>query len=350
MRSLLVVTFFSIFLISMPVKADLDLFVVEKGLENRTQMDTEGLLREAIRDLLIRLVGDQQVIYRPEAQRYLRNARQWVKSYRFINREMDGVVIGNKIRVEFDRNRLLAEFQQDQIIIWPLGNRPKTLLFGQWEQQGLKVNLHHDSLAYRLDLDYRDYADLLGLPVVLPNGDEDFERIVPQDWLRQPRLAEELIELWKPYGLDQVLIFKADVIAQTANLSWSLFSLQTGDLILTGEDLGEQFLPLLQDTFDQLLAHYSKPYREGAETLGLAWVRIDGLNDYSKLIHIERQLKALRPTLHDVKLARVNGDRVWFELVYQGAYGEMLRQIAKLDNVKWIEESMFSSEIKGQIE
>lgn len=350
MRTFTLLALLCVFLLAKSVQANdkVDLFVIEKPIENHQAAQLNLLLESAMRDLLIRVVGGDQIIQTPEAQNYLKKARQWVKSYQFANREADGVVIGQKIVVEFDRHRLLADFQKDQIHIWPLNDRPKTLLIGRWEQQGLRVNLSQASLQYRIDLDYRDYSRLLALSVDIPADDDAFSGLRIDQLLKQSVLPASLLTQWQGQGSDFVMLFKAVVVDELTSFVWGLYSLETGERVLSSDEMGEGFLPLLHGSFDSLLELYSRPYRERAGTVGLVHLEIEGLPSYESLQELERFLQRLKPTFRDVKLIKLQGRSAAFEVIYQGSYIDVIKVVERVPHMRLLDESTFSGVLRGE--
>ncbi|HEY9018414.1 DUF2066 domain-containing protein [Thiomicrospira sp.] len=352
MRTFLIPIILSIFFATQSVQAqsDLNLFVVEKPVEKYHSSQLNDLLTSSMRDLLVRVVGGEAALNHAKADTYIEKARQWVKSYQVENREVDGVVVGQKLVVQFDQNRLLRDFQRDAIQIWPLSERPKTLLIGQWEQQGLQVNLSDESLQYRVDLDYRDYANLLALFMTEPEKQAEFKNINPERLVARDQLNNELLAMASSAGADYVLVFKADVIGEVSSLVWSLYERETGERVLQSDETGESFLSLLQGAFDSLLELYSRPYREGADSYGLMGLTIEAVPSYDALIEMEKFLKQLRPALNEVNLVEVDGEQVRFDIFYQGRYSNVVKLMEEVPNLRLIEESIFSSELRGQFE
>lgn len=352
MRTFLIPIILSIFFLlgTAQAQSDLNLFVVEKPVEKYHSSQLDDLLTSSMRDLLIRVVGGEAALSLPQADQYIENARQWVKSYQVENREVDGVVVGQKLVVQFDQNRLLRDFQKDGIQVWPLSERPTTLLVGQWEQQGLEVNLSDESLQYRVDLDYRTYANLLALFMTEPEKEAEFKGINPERLVSRAKLSKELDAMASSAGADYVLVFKADVIGEVSSLVWSLYERETGERVLQSDETGENFLSLLQGAFDSLLELYSRPYREGADSYGLMGLTVEGIPSYEALIQMERFLKQLRPALNEVSLVEVDGEQVRFDVFYQGRYSNVVKLMEGVPNLRLVEESIFGSELIGRFE
>lgn len=352
MRTFLIPIILSIFFAAQSVQAqsDLNLFVVEKPVEKYHSSQLNDLLTSSMSDLLVRVVGGEAALNHPQAETYIEKARQWVKSYQVENREVDGVVVGQKLVVQFDQNRLLRDFQRDGIQVWPLSERPRTLLIGQWEQQGLQVNLSDESLQYRVDLDYRDYANLLALFMTEPEKEAEFNGINPERLVSRNQLNNELVSMANSAGADYILVFKADVIGDVSSLVWSLYERESGERVLQSDETGEDFLSLLQGTFDSLLELYSRPYREGADSYGLMSLTVEAIPSYEALIEMERFLKQLRPALNEVSMVEVDGEQVRFDIFYQGRYSNVVKLMEGVPNLRLIEESLFGSQLKGRFE
>lgn len=328
-------------------QAEMNLFVVEKPIESYQEGDLDELFKSAMRDLLIRAVGANALLQTAAADTYLSRARQWVKHYQFVNREVDGVVIGRKLVVEFERERLLNAFQRDQIHIWPVSERPKTLLVGQWEQRGLAVNLSDESLHYRVDLDYRDHAALLGLPISLWPDDRFYQDVNIVAIMQQSVLPPEWLTLWRERGQDYVMLFKADVIGTVTRFEWAVFSLSTGKRVRHADESGEVFLQLLTASLESLLSTYSREYRESAGSLGLLQIDIHGLQTYDDFVKLEQALLRQRPRVQDVKLIKVEPHKVRFELVYQGYYADVVKHLSGLSNLQNMNETVVGMHLRA---
>jgi hypothetical protein len=350
MRSLLLRVLISVFLLSSAAQAEesLNLFVIEKPIEHYDANELNSYLSLSMSDLLVRLVGDANFSQSPEAKKYIEAARQWVQRFQLMNKEVDGVVIGRSLLVEFDRQRLLSEFQKDAIHIWPQNYRPKTWLVGQWEQRGLLENISQQNLEYRVDLDYRTYGRLLGLPLMVPANQEVFDKISLFELINSDTsLSEDLLNQLVPQS-HFVLFYKADLIGDVVSWAWALYSTETGALVQRGEEVGESFLDLVNTTLDNLLDFYSAPYRQAIGSLGLIELDIENVTEHAVFNQIESALAGFKPTINEVRLTEVEGDRVQFEIIYNGQLSNLLDNLDRLEHVKWVESGFFQGKIKGR--
>lgn len=305
-----------------------DLFMMEIPIEASEERELEPLFARAMQGVLVRVVGGDSILQTEQANQYINNARQWVRRYAFDNVESEGVVVGRKIIVEFERSRLMNAFERDQIYLWPLSDRPKTLLIGQWEQRGLSVDISAQSLQYRVDLAFEDYTQGLALEVSVPADDSFYRDFDLSRLLLQEQLPESLQQAWQDtVSQDYLMVFKADVIGTMTRYEWALFSLQSGQRVLYADEIGETMMDMLHSSFDQLMAHYSRPFRAGAGSLGLMQLDIGGVSAYADFERLQQDLTAMRPWIQSIRLLRVHTDQLSYEIVYQGHYREILRSL-----------------------
>ncbi|WFE68733.1 DUF2066 domain-containing protein [Thiomicrospira sp. R3] len=350
MRSLILRLVISVFMLFPTVQAQdsLDLFKIEKPLEQYNVNELNVYLQQAMADLLVRLVGDAGFSTTPEAQKLIRNARQWVVRFQLVNREIDGVIMGQSLAVEFDRHRLLAEFHQSGINMWPLNFRPKTFMLGQWEQAGLLEDISAQSLEYRVDLDFRLYAQLLGLPIKLPEDRRIVELFPsPQTFFSANRINADFVNSISD-GHQFLFVYKADRIGEVISWAWRLYSLENGELVLEGEEVGESFLALMASSLDRLLAFYSAPYRQGLGNVGLIDVEIANITSFQIFNLIESSLSDLQPIVTNVRLAELQADKVKFEVTYNGQLSNLFDQLDLLKQIEWTQQSLFQGQLKGR--
>lgn len=345
MRSLLLASFLGAFLFASQAFAEtkFNLFKVEKPLENYHSSQLDARLQSAMRDLLVRVVGGEEILQTAEAQNYIKSARSWVKNFSFDNREADGVVIGQKLVVEFDQARLLNQFQADGIAIWPLSHRPKTLLLGSWSQQGLTANLTAETLDYRIDLDPRDYANLLALEMDLPATEQEFSEVFSAQMLSATNLENYQDESFANY--DYLLVFSSNVVGKTVDLQAKLFDLKTLKLVKNLSSTADEFSLAIEQTLGEVLAFYSKPYRDGANDFAVFQLKVENLPSYSAFESLEKFLVSLKPAFREVKLIKIQSSTAYFDIYYQGDYQDSLRLLKRTPHLELLEESRFSGEI-----
>lgn len=303
--------------------------------------DLNQRMRQGMRNLLLRLTGDEAVVHSPEGQELIADAKKWLSSYHFEPRKEEGVTVGQNLVLEFDRQRLLSRFQAQNIIIWPRSERPKTLVMGSYLEAGTILKLTPENLGYRPDIEFRSYPQLLALPMRFPQRESSWVYPI-QGGLSADQAQERLLADDSQY----LLTFQLKRLAPNQyDLQWRVYD-QKGSDVLSGSGQGERNASMLEAMFDRVMALYSYGYRQSASVLGSATIKVDQLLSTEQIVRIESFLKSQKPTVHQVFLQTVEGSRADFDVVYQGRYEQLLALCRRIDGSELISESALTGEIR----
>ncbi len=300
-------------------------------------------IRKGMRDLLVRLTGDQAILATAEGKNYIAAAKSWLSTYHFEARKEDGVTIGQNLVLDFDRQRLLNSFQSAQIQIWPQSERPATMLMGSYLAAGTLMKLNAESLGYRPDIDFRAYPTLLALPFSV--GEDLQSWVYPVGDQVPPLMSQRIQEMLIQSGEDYLLSFQLEQNpGQPVKLLWKLFD-RSGAALGSARIEGAKLQPLMETMFNRMIGAYSYAYRQSADVLNVATVTIDQLLSAEQIIEIEAFLKAQKPTVHQVFLQQVIEDQATFEMIYQGRYSNFLKLVTGIDNSVLVDESALTAEV-----
>ncbi|WP_178861064.1 DUF2066 domain-containing protein [Thiomicrorhabdus cannonii] len=303
--------------------------------------DLNQKILQGMRDLLLRLTGDASLLQSEEGREFIRDAKSWLTRYAFEPRKEEGVTVGQNLRLEFDRQRLLKAFQGKNIIVWPQKERPKTLVMGSFLQEGGILKLTPEALGYRPDIEFRPYPKLLALPLALPVKESSW--VYP---LADSVAPEQIQALLKQSGSQYLLSFRLEKSLRGENaLLWRLYD-QSGQSVLSASTNGPNGLALTAALFDRLMAFYSESYRQSASVLGAAVIGINRLSSAEQLMEIERYLQSQRPAVHQATLVALQGGRAEFEVVYQGRYQDLLNVCMGIEGAKLQSQSALTARIE----
>lgn len=307
-------------------ESTIDLFevrLVQQADETEEKQPFNKLLLKAIRIELLRLTGAKDILSQPEAETFVKQPKKWLKNYRYEPMMMDGVKVGNYVVFQFDRQRFYQYFQKQGLLIWPLENRPTTLVMGSRKLAGSLVKLDETSLSYLPTLDYRDIAQQLGLPIEM--GDTGKRWIYPSNQKENPLVVDSLQTQTARY----VLTFQVEPLASGKDrVAWQLFN-RNGVMMQQGLNSQGSAKSALNKIFLRLMDTYSKTYREQAQFLGSLTLDIQSLDGIDSLLQIEKGLNQQKPLIHQARLASMNGQTAQFEITYQGDYPKVIRRIAQ---------------------
>lgn len=326
-----------------------DLFEVrmlqlDDATEKNAQQALDDSLLKAIRIELIRLTGNPEFLVQPEAETFVQSPKAWLKSYRYEPYEQEGVKVGTWLVFEFDQQRFYRYFQQQGLVIWPMSNRPKTLVMGSQLIAGTLVKLNQSRLSYLPKLNYRNTASQLGLPIETPVQSTDW--VYPDADGSNQRVADILQSSDARYLLSFQVISS---INGSERYKWQLFN-RNGISLLQDDIRNEPEQGYFEETFSELLRLYSASYREQAEFLGSLTLTVDNVQSVEQLTELEKRLKAMKPSVHQVRLTSVEKHQVVFELVYQGEYIRLVNRLAAMPGLVSVRDDAVIGQVNAEWE
>ncbi len=283
-------------------------------------------LEEAMTILLVRLTGQKQFLSSRVAQAYLKNPRAWLKTYNIVPRTEEGVWVGKNIVFSFLEEKLRQEFHQRFVPIWPIQLRPKTWVLGSLEQGGTVVHLNDKTLQYRVDAEFRDYPKKIKLPIFLPLNSWNFPEEVNE-------VARAVQTILAKRSLDYLLRFQVHMKSDNKNyLTWYLYDSE-GEVIFLGELRGAKISALMEQMFNQVMAHYVElgeldVFRHSSDILEPILLTIHNIKDVKKMTEFEGLLKSKPDMIRSVELVSMQAGWVQYRIVPQMAYQKV---------VDWIE-------------
>lgn len=326
--------------------ADINLFTVKivetdaEAAQGKRAAFNE-LLEKAVKIELVRLTGSAEVLSQSETQAILNQPKKWLKNYRYEPYEQDGVRVGTQLVFEFDRERVYRYFQQQGLVVWPLANRPQTLVMGSQLLAGSLMKLDQTNLSYLPNIDYRPIAQQLAMPVQV--GSSESVWVYPDAEETHPVAADVMQETEARY----LLSFQAVMDVQGGeSLKWQLFA-KDGSVLLSQPLTDGDTKAQLEQAFAQLMSFYSAGYREQAGFLGSLTLSVNGIDQVDKLNALETWLNQQKPILHQARLNHVTPTQAVFELIYQGDYAQVLNRLAGWPQLKLVEESAIVGQIKA---
>ena len=316
-----------LFLITGPLKAEERFFSVDIEIVNFEQDRLDQYFTSALETLLVRLSGNPDVTVHPHARRLVAQPRAWVRNYQLVNRQVDGVVVGQDVRVDFNAPGIINQMQQAAIPIWPQADRPQILVVGNWVQRGLRADFSTEGFSFRPDLDFRFYPNLVGLPNhYLPNAAH--YRALDLDPMPSSISIEQLAELQVGNNdITHLLTMSAQVVGDVVQLRAQFYDLVNKQLLWEQTVLGEDFSSLVVEQFERVLREESLRYYASVDTESELWLEIDMLPDAQALTRLEQQLRDNRLIFEEVRLIQIEGRAASFALRYRGNVAAALRSI-----------------------
>jgi hypothetical protein len=314
-------------LVVTPLKAEESFFTVDVEVTGFEQSQLDSYFASATEALLVRLTGNLDVVAHPIARQLMAQPRALVRNYQLVNRQVDGVVLGQDIRVEFNSTRVISQLQQAEIPIWPLVQRPQILVVGDWLQRGLRAELSKEGFGFRPDLDFRSYPDVIGLPQQYLEGLTAYQinNLVP---VPAKLSIEQLRDLQRNFeSTSHLLVLSAQVVGDVVQVRGQFYELATGDLLWEQVALGEEFHDLVREVFQRILRDESARYYATLDLVTELWVQIDEIPDAQMLNDFEGTLAGNRLVFEQVRLIQIDGRAASFGVRYRGDATTAMRTI-----------------------
>lgn len=286
--------------------------------------------------LLVKITGQPRFLESAVGQAYLKSPRRWLERYEIKPRTEEGVQVGQNIELNFSAARLKAAFKQHRVPIWSLTQRPKTLVMGNFLQNGELSKLTQDRMRYRVDIEYRDYLTKMALPVTLPSSEQNWVFPVAPE-----RTNTTIQEVLLTSGHDYLLSFKLQDLGAQAlgdfkhELVWYLFA-PSGTVFAQGTNQGPNKQALLQAMFGDVMQRYALFAEKGAREAQLITLNISNLFKIDQVQAVEAELAENSQMIKSVKLLSIQPGMAQFEIEYQTNYQtvvDWLRQWQKIDFV-----------------
>lgn len=323
------------FKVTLPYDAISDVVPLTAGNSGTGQVKSSDLLdsqtQAAMQILLLRLTGRKQLITSKVGQNYIQHAKSWLASYYIKPRMEDGVTVGQNIELHFDAVRLKKAFSDQHIKLWAVNQRPNTLIMGTFVQQGRLVKLNQEILDYRVDVDYRNYPQQYGLPVLIP--EDRGQWVFPVEVNPRDSKVQEILVATNQQNL---LSFKLVALGNAQyELSWYLFALN-GSTIAHSQSTGSDRQMLMQAMFAAVMQEYVKLSAAESIRKNHLYLNVHNVTYGDQINQLEADLKSQQPMIRKADLVSVQVENVQFDIEYQGDYQAVLNWMKSWPKVSFV--------------
>jgi len=300
-------------------------------------------LKKAAKTLLIKLSAKLDINKQAKAREFLTRPSSWLKSYSYQPVKSEGVEIGKKIVFIFNQKLLYKYFQDNNLNIWPLQQRPVTLVLGSQKVINVTSNIKRSNIQYFPSLNYRYIAQQFSLPVKIPGSE-----IANKLWLTPNVYSPKstLYGLSRFFSVDYILVFQ-DIVGNSGQkqIYWKLYDKQ-GNLALKGQENKKYSAnSSLNNIFAKLLGFYSQKYFKQSSFFNSAILTVAGRYDFNKFAILEKTLQNLKPIIHQSRLKKMSNNKIVFELMYQGPSEYLIKRI---NNIKMLN-TLYNPDLAGEI-
>jgi len=307
----------------LPSHAAADLFEAEVVVSDQSTGVRHTALQDALREVLVRVTGQQRVLVSEPVKALMDNPEQLVQQYRYFTEQQQEPTL-LKLWVRFDGDAIRQAVQQEGLAYWG-GERPDTLVWLAVEDHGRRFVVSADD-ASDVHRAVDAAARARGVPVLFPLMDlEDQARV--QFSLIWGGFTDKVLEASQRYKPQSVLIGRFN---RSPSGGWtSRWELQVGGRPYTWSDSRQQLDALaragIDDVADKLAAQLSVAAQGGSGNA--VTIRVEGIGTLAAYARISNYLATLT-SVSNVQVNEVTPTVASFTLQLSGSRDSLMRTIA----------------------
>ena len=305
-----------------------DLYQSSISVENQSAKIRALALKSAMRSVLLKVGGQEQVLDNPLIKQAIDKQGQFISQYRYF-RQAEQLYIN----AQFDEGKINQLFQQAGLSLW--GRLRPQILIWILDENNLSRTVVADSAANVLPQMIRDFSSQRGLPMMLPLMDiEDANTIQLSDFWG--RFSEQIKYQSSRYAADALLVIRisnSSLIIQEQALNgeqcvgllcqqsssyvadWSLISdNQVFSQPYQGDNKQTLVQQILKDVADNIYQRYALSTSLNNDYI-IDVANIDSLEAYVNVSQFLTQLSAIE----QVTLVKAQGENYRFKLSLIGS-------------------------------
>ena len=302
----------------------------EKGARN-SALNT--MIGRGMNVLLVRLTGQKAFLMTETGQDFLSRPRAWLRTYDITPRVEEGVQVGQNIVLRYSERKIRKTLKAAEVSIWPIKSRSTTLVMGSLVQKGELLKLTQENMRYRLDVEFRDDAKLMMLPISLPESTSRWVFPVASSSVVD-RVQETLARTDHDYLLSFKLITKGP---SKQVLVWNVYS-DAGDIILHGQFDGDNRQALMLGMFEQVMARYVEIDSEQSLSVNQFILNVHSVFDTKQIQAFEELFRKQVPMIRSSQLLSVQAGTAQFKVTYQGERRKLLKWILSWEQANLIQD------------
>lgn len=293
------------------------LYEVEVIANSEQQQDREAAIKQALKQLLLRILAGNEVLQDATVTSVLANAGDYVSEYQYSLAKAEDKN-ARLMRVLFDEERLINTLRPGKLALWN-EIRPRTLVWLVVEQDGLQQFFDPDELP-GVERAIRKASKQKKIPVLFPIQDLTEKRVLSiADVLSA--YSEHLLEVSVRYEVVSTLAGKMVKQGRCWKGEWTLyFDAKIEQWSSPCSALDELALSGFQGVYDRLSGYYAaKP--ESTEVHSVL-MNVSGIKRVSQLAQVSNYLETL-PMVNTATWVSVQDGINIYRVFFQGSKDEL---------------------------
>jgi uncharacterized protein len=314
-----------------------DLYTVELPVADQTTTQRLEVFNQALREVIVKVSGSDEVLARPDLERPLKNSSRYVRQFRYINKKngtTEAFEAGQLyLQTVFNEDLLEKLMRENNIPVWGK-ERPSTLLLISFD-----VNKNVSLVSGDTTPDVLEELDAVaarkGLPVLFPLMDlEDRVILGVEDIMR---LNEANIQaLAARYAPDAVLV--GQIVGRVGKGWQGSWQLRFGNRMLEWNYQGQSRETVMQQAIGQLSKTLATEYALQTfsnldEDVLLRVDEVRGIADYQRILTYLQSLDAVE----SVRLVLIHQNQVTYRVSLRNSLQDLQQLISLGDQLEQLE-------------
>ncbi len=292
------------------------LFSVDVEVSAQTEDERRRAAQEGLLTLLTRLTGLVSIPRNDTIRAALGAPQRYYNQYVFDSKRVDGVQT-TVVRLTYAEPAMTALIKQAQLPVWG-ARRPRIVAWIAVEvdgQRGVLDAASDDALA----IAFMDRARLRGLPVILPEMDEQdtFEVSADDVWRRS---YSSLQSASARYGTDIVLVGRVRRNASGLSADWRYW--MDGSAVSVPRRQGGES-QIVQGGIDRLVSDLTSRFAVLPRSLRQHRLQIYGVDDTASYAAMMSHLRGME-FIDDIAVERVEAERLQIAITSRAEPGQLL--------------------------
>lgn len=305
-----------------------DLYTVELPVADQTTTQRLEVFNLALREVIVKISGSDEVLERPDLERPLKNSSRYVRQFRYINKKDDttGAFDAGQLYLStvFNQDLLEKLLRENNIPIWGR-ERPSTLLLISFDENENVALVSADTtpdVIEQLDT----VAARKGLPVLFPLLDLEDRMILGVEDIVQ--LNEVNIQAMAGrYAPDAVLV--GQIVGQAGEGWQSSWQLRFGDRMLEWNYHAQNREAIMQQAIGQLSKTLATEYALQSfsnleEEVLLRVDEVTGIAEYQRILSYLQSLDAVE----SVRLVLIHENQVTYRVSLRNSLQDLQQLIS----------------------
>jgi uncharacterized protein len=314
-----------------------DLYTVELPVADQTTTQRLQVFNQALREVIVKVSGSEEVLTRPDLERPLNNSSRYVRQFRYINKidETAEAVATDRLylRIVFNQELLEKLLRENNIPIWGK-ERPSTLMLISFDDNKNVSLVSGDTTPDVVD-ELDRVATHKGLPVLFPLLDLEDRLILGVKDVVQ--LNEANIQaLADRYVPDVVLV--GQIFGRVDDGWQASWQLRFGDRMRDWSYRAQNREDVIQQAIGQLAKTLATEYALQTFTNldEVVLLRVDeviGVAGYQRILTYLQSLDAVE----SVRLVLINGNHVTYRVSLRNSLQDLQQLISLGDQLEQLE-------------